>query len=476
MLYWPVSAIPTGQLPVDYVEALELLQRRDDWERSGSARDVARWDLGRMRSLLARLNDPHLGRRTVHIAGSKGKGSVASMIASVLQAAGGSIGLYTKPHLHRFVERIAVDGEPIAESDFGRLMGELAPHIEAEDAEGPYAAVSTFEAVTALAFLWFRERDVRWQVLEVGLGGRLDATNVFEEKEACVITSLGLEHTAVLGDTVAQIAKEKAGIIVPGTTVVMAPQRESAADVIRETCRERGARLVEVAEVCALRRTGSNWEGQDLALRTPRATYRLRVPLLGRHQLDNAATAVLALEHLAPDGSVIEEATIRTGLAAVRWPCRIELLRKRPLVVADGAHNRDSARALAQTVRDELGRPSAVLVVGCSGDKDVEALADELAPLATHVVATRSRHPRAMDTPDVARVFSEREVPVSMSGSVAGGLEAAVALAEPDGTVVVCGSLFVAAEAREYVLGVSYDPPLEMAASSARQGESEVIA
>ena len=223
---------------MEYIEALRLLLHRDDWERSGSAADAARWDLRRMRSLLARLGDPHIGRGTVHVAGSKGKGSTAAMIASVLRAAGQSTGLYTSPHLHRFTERIAVDGQPIAPDDFGRLMGELAQHVEAEDAGGSYGTVSTFETLTALAFLHFREQDVRWQVLEVGLGGRLDATNVFEEKAVCVITPIGLEHTAILGDTIAQIAGEKADVITSGSTVVMAPQREPAAEVVRDIVRE----------------------------------------------------------------------------------------------------------------------------------------------------------------------------------------------------------------------------------------------
>jgi dihydrofolate synthase/folylpolyglutamate synthase len=245
--------------------------------------------------------------------------------------------------------------------------------------------------------------------------------------------------------------------------------------VIRGVCEERGATLVEVAQACALRRTGSSEEGQDFALRTPRATYKLRLPLLGHHQIDNAATAVLALESLSSDAVEIDEPIVRRGLAAVRWPCRIELLRRRPLVVADGAHNGDSARALARTLREDLGRSDAVLVVGCSGDKDVGALADELAPLATHVIATRSRHPRAMEAREVARIFSEREVPVAVEESVAVALETALGLVEPSGTVVVCGSLFVAAEAREHVLGVAFDPPLQVAASAARRGESEVI-
>ena len=425
-----------------------------------------------MRSFLARLGDPHLGRGTVHVAGSKGKGSVASMIAAVLRAAGHTTGLYTSPHLHRFVERIAVDGEPVATEDFGRLMGQLAPQIEAEDADGSYGAISTFEALTALAFLYFRERDVRWQVLEVGLGGRLDATNVFDEKAACVITAIGLEHTAVLGDTIAQIAGEKAGIVISGTTVVMAPQRESAADVIRQVCAESGATLLEVAKTCAIGQVRHNRDGQDFRLRTPQATYKLNVPLLGRHQLENAAAAVLALESLAPHGVEIDEATLQQGLKTVRWPARIEVLRRRPLVVADGAHDRDSARALVRTLREELGRSQAALLIGCSGDKDVESLADELASFATQVFATRSRNPRAMDSRRVAQAFVDREVPTMVEESVGAALDAA--LAEPGDAIVVCGSLFVAAEAREHLLGVAYDPPLEEAVSGSRLDESEV--
>ena len=410
-----------------------------------------------MRSLLSRMGDPHLGRSTVHVAGSKGKGSVAAMIAAVLQAANVNTGLYTKPHLHRFVERIAVDGEAIAPEDFGRLMAGLSTQIEAEESDGSYGTVSTFEALVALAFLYFREREAVWQVLEVGLGGRLDATNVFDEKAVCVITPIGLEHTAILGDTVGQIAEEKAAIITPGATVVMGPQREAAADVVRRVCAEREATLIEVAQSCAMKRTGGNREGQDLLLRTDHATYKLRLPLLGRHQLSNAATAVLSLEALAAHGVEIDEAAMRRGLAALRWPGRIELLRQRPLVIADGAHNRDSARALAQTVREELGCSEMTLVVGCSSDKDIEALAGELAPLASQVIATRSRHPRAMDPRDIADAFAALELPVAKVEPVGAALDAAQAQGGP---VLACGSLFVAAEAREHVLGVAYDPPL----------------
>jgi len=409
-----------------------------------------------MRSLLTRLGDPYLGRRTVHIAGSKGKGSVAAMVASVLKHAGVSVGLYTSPHLHRFVERIVVNGDAISEDDFGRLVEELAPHLEAEDADGSYGTVSTFESLTALAFLYFRERAVDFQVLETGLGGRLDATNVFDAKEVCVITPISLEHTAILGDTVPQIAEEKAGIIMPGSTVVMSPQRESAGDVIRRVCAERGATLVEVAQSCALTRKAHDRDGQQFALKTPRATYKLQLPLLGRHQLDNAATAVLALEAL---DIAIDEKTIREGLGAVRWPCRIELLKRKLLIVADGAHNRDSAHRLIQTLRDDLNVHEAVFVLGCARDKDMTAFVEELGPRATEVVATRSRSPRAKDPDEIAGAFRDAGVPVAIETSVGAAVDAALAQAG-GGPVVVCGSLFVAAEAREHVLGIMYDPPL----------------
>ncbi len=444
---------------MEYLEALRLLKRRDDWERSGSAADAERWDLRRMHSLLARLGDPHLGRHTVHVAGSKGKGSTSKMIASILQATGTSTGLYTKPHLHRFVERIVTDGEAVSQEDFGRLVEELATHLDAEDADGSFGRVSTFEALVALAFLYFKERSVDWQVLEVGLGGRLDATNVFDEKEICVIAPISLEHTEILGDTVPQITEEKAAIITPGSTVIMAPQRESATEVVRRVCQEKSATLIEVAGSCQMSRAKRTSEGQEFTVKTERATYKLNLPLFGRHQLNNAATAVLAVEAMTEHGIEIDEASVRQGLAAVRWPGRIEFLKQRPAIIADGAHNRDSARALAQTLRDDFGLTHVTLVVGSSGDKDIAALAEELAPLAVQMIATRSRHPRAMEPREIAGVFADRDVPIAVEEPVGSAIDAAIAQSGST-PIVICGSLFVAAEAREHVLGIAYDPPL----------------
>ncbi len=413
-----------------------------------------------MYSLLARLGEPHLGRRTVHVAGSKGKGSISAMIAAVLKAGGVTTGLYTSPHVHRFVERIAMDGEPISTEDFGRLVAELETEMKAEDGDGSYGHVSTFEAMVALAFLYFREREAGWQVLEVGLGGRLDATNVFDDKAVCVIAPIGLEHTEILGDTVPKIAEEKAAIITPGATVIMAPQRESAVDVVRRVCEEKDAKLIEVVQACQMGSAKRTADGQEFEIKTDTARYKIKLPLLGRHQQANAATAVLAAEAIASHGVEIDQPAIQRGLASVRWPCRIEFLKQRPPLIADGAHNKDSARALAQTLRDDLGLRNVVFVVGCSDDKDIEAIAEELAPLAVQVIATRSRHPRAMNPREITQAFADRDVPIAAEEPVGAAVDAAIAQAGST-PVVICGSLFVAAEAREHVLGVAYDPPLE---------------
>lgn len=467
---------------MDYREALAYLRSRDDWERSGSPADAARWDLGRVRSLLARLGNPHTepgasreaASRTVHLAGSKGKGSVAAMIASVLREAGYRTGLYTSPHLHRMVERIAVDGEPVSAEEFARLLEMVRPHVEAEDAAAAPEAglLSTFEVVTALAFCHFRDRGVGWQVLETGLGGRLDATNVFDRKSLCIVTPISLEHTAVLGDTVAKIAAEKAAIITPETPVVMGLQRESAAEVVREACAEKAAPLREVARECALTRLGYTSEGQDFRLRTPGGTHSLHLPLLGQHQLENAATAVLGLDVLREAGLELSDAAIAEGLRKVRWPARLEIIKRRPLLVLDGAHDVESVRRLRGALSDFVPHSRAILVVGTSADKDVSSIAAEMEPMPRleQVIATRSRHPRAAPARTVAAAFSERDVATTWEEDVPQAVDSALALAEPSDMVCVFGSLFVAAEAREHVLGLQADPlPTAAAVSESRE-------
>jgi dihydrofolate synthase/folylpolyglutamate synthase len=441
---------------MNYRQAIDYLSGFTNWERTpAQAFAAANFDLRRVRSLLARLGDPHRGRRTVHIAGSKGKGSIAATTAAVLTAAspGGGIGLYTSPHLHTFCERIAVDGRPIAQADFARLTEAMAPAAAAENADGRFGQLTTFELLTALAFLYFRERDVGWQVLEVGMGGRLDATNVVEEKDVAVIGPISLEHTAVLGATVEKIAGEKAGIIRSACPVVMALQPfPEAAAVIKRRAAEVGAPLVDVAGSYSWERLAWDLSGQSLRLDGPRGRRELWLPLLGAHQLENAAAAIAAIDVLLEGGTRVPESAIAAGLRQVRWPGRLEVLRERPLVVADGAHNGDSARRLREALRDYFQFRRLILVSGVSQDKTVDDMARELAPLAALVIATSSRHPRAGDPTAVAAAYAAAGAATESAPSVAAALERALAVAAPEDLVCVVGSLFVAAEAREHVL------------------------
>ncbi len=442
---------------MDYSQAIEYVLGFTDWERaSAQTFAAANFDLRRVQSLLARLGNPHLGRRTIHIAGSKGKGSVAAMIVSILQAAGYRSGLYTSPHLHNIRERIVVDGQPIGEEEFARLTEVLAPRVAAENEDGRFGQLTTFELLTALAFLHFQDRDIQWQVLEVGMGGRLDATNVVDEKAVCVIAPISLEHTTVLGDTVEKIAAEKAAILRPGTTVVMAPQPyPEAVAAIRARAAELAVPLLEVSETYSMQRLSWDLTGQRFRLAGPGCSWELWLPLLGAHQLENAATAVAAIDALGSGGVAVSEESIGEGLGRLSWPGRLEVLTDKPLIVVDGAHNGDSARRLGQALRDHFSFERAILVMGVSGGKTVAAMAEELAPLTRLLIATRSRHPRAAEPEAVAAAFAARGVASEICPTVAAALDRARALVGPDDLICVVGSLFVVAEAREQVLGLS---------------------
>lgn len=443
---------------MDYLDALKYLYGLADFERTG--RYTSRTDLVPVLALLDELGNPHLGRVTVHIAGSKGKGSVAAMVAAVLRQAGLVTGLYTSPHLNRFPERIQIDGEPVSAETFASGLEIVRKGVEAVTARMPDRQLVTFDVLTALGFHLFRQAGVQAQVIEVGLGGLLDSTNVFAEKHCSIITNIGLEHREVLGDTIPEIARQKAGIIRRGCPTVMAPQRESAAEVIREVAAREGSPLTEVALVCNLRRDAFGSESQSFRLRTPRGGYQLKLPLLGKHQLDNAATAVLALETLRTTGLPLPEEAIKAGLENVRWPARIEVIKRRPLVVVDAAHTADSARRLRDTLEEYLRVSQATLVVGVMGDKDLEGLASAVEPVARRVIATRADHPRALDAEQVARAFRALGVETLWEPRLGDAIDAALALSTASEAIVILGSVALAGEARAYILGLERDPPL----------------
>jgi dihydrofolate synthase/folylpolyglutamate synthase len=432
---------------LDYRAAIDYILSFADYERTSRA--AAIFDTSRIEALLERLGKPHLAAESVHIAGTKGKGSTAAMIASILTASGYKTGLYTSPHLYSFTERIQIDGKPIQASEFATLVQKLRPEFDDFNRLGVHGELTTFEILTALAFVHFKDKEVDFQVLETGLGGRLDATNVVQP-EVCAITSISLDHTEVLGTTLSQIAAEKAGIIKPGCAVVSAPQPPEVQSVMSSVCGERGARLIEVGKDIVWSITERNYSSQSFRLNGLRGRYDFTIPLLGEHQLDNAAVAVGVTEELAAGGARISAESIAAGLSLVSWPGRLQVLQRSPLLVVDGAHNADSARKLVKALPQYFRFNGVVLVIGTSRDKDIVGIVDGLLPLNASVIVTRSKNPRAADASALIAEFSRRGVKANEAETVDSAVVLALREADPRDLVCVTGSLFVVAEAIEY--------------------------
>ncbi len=433
---------------MDYQQTLDYIYGFVNYETMPSHRDLANYDLRRMDELLGRLGNPHLVARSVHIAGTNGKGSIAAMIASALIASGYNTGLYTSPHLLTLGERITVDGKLISDKELVTLVERLKPDIEVVRQAATYGELTTFEVLTALAFAYFKLKGVGLQVVEVGLGGRLDATNVVHP-EVCIITPIGFDHMEVLGNSLAEIAAEKAGIIKSGSVVVTSPQQAEVDKVIEDTCVSCGAGLVRVGSDVTWHGLGSNLERQLLQVRGRLGSYQLSIPLLGQHQLDNAATAVAALEVLVEKGFSISRDSITNGLAQVSWPGRFQILSRHPFLVVDGAHNIDSARRLREAIEQYFSFNQAILITGASCDKDVTGLVSELFPLFDKVIITRAQHPRAMTPALLEAEFARYGVEAEVVEPVSEAVSLALALAGNKDLICVTGSLFVVAEAIE---------------------------
>jgi dihydrofolate synthase/folylpolyglutamate synthase len=442
---------------LEYRAAIAYLHSLTDYEKTRIERySPDTLDLTRVYRLLESLGNPHLGFRCFHIAGTKGKGSTAVMLDSALRAAGHVTGLYTSPHLHTFRERVRVDGTPITKKEVIALLRELQPCVQHID------GITTFEATTAIAFLHFARQGVEIAAVEVGLGGRLDATNVLVPVVS-IITSLSLDHTYLLGNTLDRIAAEKAGVIKPGVPVVAAPQRQGALGVVERVCNEQGAPLTKVGVDWTYQAGTADLDGQLFSARRVSTgpseldgTYH--IPLLGRHQLENALCAIAALDIArGPDLPVPPEA-VRAGLHDVCWPGRLEILSRDPLIVVDCAHNPYSAEVLHKALEEWFPGRRWVLVYGASADKDVPGMLNALLPLARYVIATRSDHPRATApteiADEVARAGGGAEVSVSVEQAISRALE----IIEPGEGLLFTGSIFLVADAREELARQNGEP------------------
>jgi dihydrofolate synthase / folylpolyglutamate synthase len=396
--------------------------------------------LDRTRALLHELGDPQDLFQGVHVAGTNGKGSVCAMVASVLQASGYRVGLMPKPHLVSYTERIQVDQRPIAEDDFAALLTELQPAINKVAADlGP---PTEFEILTSAALYYFARAGIDLLVCEVGLGGRLDSTNVLD-LGVSVITNIALDHTQYLGSTLEAIAAEKAGILKPDSIAITGAQPPALA-VIEAGAQKQHIPLLRLGQEIELAAIDKEWAGVQATVTTPAGTYRdLRIPLLGLHQADNAALAVAAIDALRSRGWEISDGALRDGLARTRWPGRLEVLDRNPIVLVDGAHNSAGLQRSLATVQKLAKDRQLVIVFGAMKDKDLPAMLAQLRATAAPVIFSAIDWHRAAAPGDLAKQFG---APAETAESSSEALDRARQRASSNGIVLVCGSLYLVGE------------------------------
>ncbi|MGB4570865.1 MAG: folylpolyglutamate synthase/dihydrofolate synthase family protein, partial [Tepidanaerobacteraceae bacterium] len=405
------------------------------------------------------LGNPHENIKIIHVAGTNGKGSTCAMIASILRSAGFKVGLYISPYLEVFNERMQVNGENISNEDLARLTEKVREKVFYMRENG-LGSPTEFEVVTAIGFSYFKEQAVDFLVLEVGMGGRLDATNVVTPLVS-VITPISMDHQQYLGSTLRDISREKCGIIKQGVPVVTAPQEDEAMAVIEDTCRERNCSLTKVInssvsrspDTISYRFVNGGIKGMTFDLYTPKTDYPgLQIGLMGRHQLDNAATAVAAVEPLGNSGVNLSREAIYKGLKGARWPGRLEIMKEKPTVLIDGAHNIAGIKTLKAVLEEYFYDRKKILVVGILEDKDYTEMLEELIPVADTVICTAPDNPRALSAARLAEavsnIFQKSQIKVYAQEKIEDALKLASSLADDEDMVVFAGSLYMIGHVR----------------------------
>lgn len=409
--------------------------------------------------LLELLGNPHKDMKIIHVAGTNGKGSTCAMIHSILWSAGFKVGLYTSPYLEVFNERMRVNGENISNDDLARLTNIVREKV-IYMRENNLGSPTEFEVVTAIGFLYFKEQAVDFLVLEVGMGGRLDATNVVTPLVS-VITPISFDHQQYLGSTLKDIAREKCGIIKQGVPVVTGPQEDEAMAVIEETCEQLKCPLTKVINngadsgpnTVSYQFVSGGEKGMNFNLTTPKADYPgLEIGLLGRHQLDNAATAVRAVELLSFTGANIAKEAIYLGLKEVKWPGRLEVMREKPTVLIDGAHNIAGVKTLKTALNEYFSDKKKILVIGILEDKDYEEMLKELIPVADTVICTTPDSPRALSaarlSEAVSNIFQKSHIKVYKEEKIEDATKLAFSLTAAEDMIVFAGSLYMIGHVR----------------------------
>lgn len=406
--------------------------------------------LERTAGLLELWGNPHKKIKFIHIAGTNGKGSTTAILSNILKCAGYKVGIYTSPHLYKMTERMVVNGAQISEENFVKYADQVIEKMKFME-ENNMEVPTQFEMLTAMAFLYFEKTNVDIAVIEVGLGGMYDATNVIDAILS-VITSISYDHTEILGNTIELIATEKAGIIKDNATVVLYPQLfKEAETVVEEYSKKKNANLVKVrAEQSKLMGFDITGQSFDYNYEDVKLT-NLKMPLLGDHQIKNATVAITAAIELSKLGYDIKGEHIKAGLETVEWACRLSVVSKMPLIIIDGAHNEDGVNALKDAIIKYLSNKNIILLIGMLGDKNYTYALQELAPLAKHIIASEPISPRALKAVKMAEVAKQYNENVEEEADIIKAIEKAKELADRGSAIVICGSLYLAGSAYEYL-------------------------
>lgn len=438
-----------------YDQALDFIYSRIDFSFTKQQRYSEEvFNLDRMRNFMHLLNDPQNSYKTIHVAGTKGKGSISAMIASVLSTEGYRTGFYSSPHMIEFTERIQVDGKKIPENDFVEIVNKLYPYVQETD------GLTTFELTTAIAFQYFKERKIDFGVIEVGLGGRLDATNIIHP-ELSVIASISMDHMNILGNTIEAIAGEKAGIIKENVPVIVSPQKPSVLNVFDEFSEKNKTILVKTGEILEFTDQSSDLSNQTFNLIYPESILseekilkkkqiRLKLPLLGKHQMENAGTAFVTLQVLKEKGIEISDQAIKDGFKNVYWPGRFEILNKTPYLIIDAAHNFESSQRLVETIQELFPQKKVTLLFGASEDKDIKGMLNNFSQIANQIILTKSTHPRAAQ-PNVMKTTAADKLSCKIItiNRIDQALNYALKHAKKNDIILASGSIFIAAAIRE---------------------------
>ena len=430
-----------------YQEALDYIYSFVDYSLTRNLRySPEKFNLSRMERFLEIIGNPQKNFGIIHVAGTKGKGSICAMITSILSHGGYKTGFYSSPHMIDFAERIRIGEKLISHKELISYVDCLKPYIAQVD------RITTFEITTALAFKYFSDLKVEFAVIEVGLGGRFDATNVVEPLVS-VISTISFDHTRILGNTLSKIAFEKAGIIKKGVPVVVSRQKKTALQTIENIAQQKNSPLINAKEKYKILSGIKSLDFQDFKIAwNSHQSENIRLPLIGDHQLENSRTAFAVIEELRKQGINISDRAVIDGFRRVDWPGRFEIIQKEPMVIIDGAHNPESFRNLRNTIRDYLPNKDIIFVFGVSEDKNVRSMLKIIKPVIKHLIITRSVHPRALETIKIQDIAESLGISSFCVDEVEQAKEKAESLSAHEGVIIAAGSIFVAGAFREMYL------------------------